>query len=60
MLEITSPRKSGPTHYEQYLVEGGRKLIVRIPLSEDYAITSMPPQIIMPQVPFLNAQLVNI
>ena len=42
MLEITSPRKTGPTHYEQYLVEGGRQLIVRIPIPEDYAATGLP------------------
>ena len=42
MLEITSPRKTGPTHYEQYLVEGGRQLIVRIPIQEDYAATGLP------------------
>ena len=43
MLEITSPRKSGPTYYDQYLVEGGRQLIVRLPLSQDYEATDMPP-----------------
>ena len=43
MLEITSPRKSGLTHYEQYLAEGGRQLIMRIPLPEDYVATSLPP-----------------
>ena len=43
MLEITSPRKSGPTRYEQYLAEGGQQLIVRIPLPEDYAATGLPP-----------------
>ena len=43
MLEITSPRKSGPTHYEQYLAEGGRQLIMRIPLPDDYAATGLPP-----------------
>ena len=37
MLKITSPRKTGPTHNEQYLVEGGWQLIVRIALPEDYA-----------------------
>ena len=42
MLEITSPRKTRPTRYEQYLVEGGRQLIVRIPLLEDYAATGLP------------------
>ena len=42
MLEITSPRKSGPTRYEQYLAEGGWQLIVRIPLPEDYAATGLP------------------
>ena len=42
MLEITSPRKTGPTRYEQYLVEGGRQLIVRIPIPEDYAATGLP------------------
>ena len=43
MLEITSPRKSGPTRYKQYLAEGGRKLEVRIALPEDYVATSMAP-----------------
>ena len=43
MLEITSPRKSGPTRYEQYLAEGGQQLIVRIPLPEDYVATGLPP-----------------
>ena len=43
MLEITSPRKSGPTRYEQYLAEGGRQLVVRIPLPEDYAAAGLPP-----------------
>ena len=43
MLQITSPRKSGPTCYEQYLAEGDRKLEVRIALPEDYVATSMPP-----------------
>ena len=42
MLEITSPRKTGPNRYEQYLVEGSRQLIVRIPLPEDYAATGLP------------------
>ena len=42
MLEITSPRKTGPTCYEQYLAEGGRQLIVRIPIPEDYAATGLP------------------
>ena len=42
MLEITSPRKTGPTHYEQYLAEGGRQLIVRIPIPEDYVATGLP------------------
>ena len=42
MLEITSPRKTGPTHYEQYLAEGGQQLIMRIPLPEDYAATGLP------------------
>ena len=42
MLEITSPRKTGPTHYNQYLAEGGRQLIVRIPIPEDYAATGLP------------------
>ena len=42
MLEITSPRKTRPTCYEQYLAEGGRQLIVRIPLLEDYAATGLP------------------
>ena len=42
MLEITSPRETGPTGYEQYLVEGGRQLIVRIPIPEDYAATGLP------------------
>ena len=42
MLEITSPRKTGPTRYEQYLVEGGQQLIVRIPIPEDYAATGLP------------------
>ena len=42
MLEITSPRKTGRTCYEQYLAEGGRQLIVRIPIPEDYAATGLP------------------
>ena len=42
MLEITSPRKTRPTHYEHYLVEGGWQLIVRIPIPEDYAATGLP------------------
>ena len=42
MLEITSPRKARPTCYDQYLVEGGRQLIVRIPIPEDYAATGLP------------------
>ena len=42
MLEITSPRKTGPTCYEQYLAEGGQQLIVRIPIPEDYAATGLP------------------
>ena len=42
MLEITSPRKNGPTHYEQHLAEGGWQLIVRIPILEDYAATGLP------------------
>ena len=42
MLEITRLRKSGLTHYEQYLAEGGRKLTVRIALPEDYIATSRP------------------
>ena len=42
MLEITSPRKAGPTHYDQYLAEGGWQLIVRIPIPEDYAATGLP------------------
>ena len=42
MLEITSPRKTGPTRYDQYLAEGGRQLIVRIPIPEDYAATGLP------------------
>ena len=42
MLEITSPRKTGPTPYEQYLAEGGRQLIVRNPIPEDYAATGLP------------------
>ena len=42
MLEITSPRKTRPTHYVQYLVEGGHQLIVRIPIPEDYAATGLP------------------
>ena len=42
MLEITSPRKTGPTCYEQYLVEGGWQLIVRFPILEDYAATGLP------------------
>ena len=37
MLEIISPRKTGPTRYDQYLAEGGRQLIVRIALPEDYS-----------------------
>ena len=41
MLEITSPRKTGPTCYEQYLAEGGWQLIVRIPILEDYAATGL-------------------
>ena len=43
ILEITSPRKSGPTRYEQYLVKGGWQLIVRIPLPEDYVAVGLPP-----------------
>ena len=43
MFEITSPRKSRPTCYEQYLAEGGQQLIVRIPLLEDYAAAGLPP-----------------
>ena len=43
MLEITSPRKSRPTHYEQYLAEGGQQLIVRILLPEDYVAAGIPP-----------------
>ena len=43
MLEITSPRKSRPTGYGQYLAEGGWQLIMRIPLPEDYAATGLPP-----------------
>ena len=42
MLEITSPRKTGPTRYEQCLAEGGRQLIVRIPIPEDYTATGLP------------------
>ena len=42
ILEITSPRKTGPTRYEQYLAEGGQQLIVRIPIPEDYAATGLP------------------
>ena len=42
MLEITSPRKTRPTRYEQYLAEGGWQLIVRIPLPEDYAAAGLP------------------
>ena len=42
MLEITSPRKTRPTRYEQYLVEGGWQLIVRIPIPEDYGATGLP------------------
>ena len=42
MLEITSPRKTGPTCYEQYSAEGGQQLIVRIPIPEDYAATGLP------------------
>ena len=42
MLEITSPRKTRPTCYEKYLVEGGWQLIVRIPIPEDYAATGLP------------------
>ena len=42
MLELTSPRKTGPTRYEQYLAEGGRQLIVRISIPEDYAATGLP------------------
>ena len=42
MLETTSPRKTGPTRYDQYLVEGGQQLIVRIPIPEDYAATGLP------------------
>ena len=42
MLEITSLRKTGPTHYEQYLAEGGQQLIVRIPIPQDYAATGLP------------------
>ena len=42
MLGITSPRKTGPMRYEQYLVEGGWQLIVRFPMLEDYAATGLP------------------
>ena len=42
MLEITSPRKTRPTRYEQYLVEGGQQLIVKIPIPEDYAAAGLP------------------
>ena len=42
MLGITSPRKTGPTRYEQYLAEGGQQLIVRFPMLEDYAATGLP------------------
>ena len=42
MLGITSPRKTGPMRYEQYLPEGGRQLIVRFPMLEDYAATGLP------------------
>ena len=42
MSGITSPRKTGPTRYEQYLAEGGRQLIVRFPMLEDYAATGLP------------------
>ena len=44
MLKLTSLRKSGLTHYEQYLAEGGRSLTVRITLPEDYVATKMPCQ----------------
>ena len=40
-LDITSPRKTGPTRYGQYLVEGGQQLIVRFPMLEDYAATGL-------------------
>ena len=43
MLEITNPRKSRPTCYDQYLAEGGWQLIVRIPLPEDYVAAGIPP-----------------
>ena len=42
MLGITSPRKTGPMCYEQYLAEGGRQLIVRFSMPEDYAATGLP------------------
>ena len=42
MLQITSPRKARPTHYDQYLAEGGQQLIPRIPIPEDYAATCLP------------------
>ena len=41
-MDITSPRKTGPTRYEQYLVEGGQQLIVRFPIPEDYAASGLP------------------
>ena len=43
LLEITSPRKSGQTWYDQYLAEGGQPLIVRFPLPEDYKAANVLP-----------------
>ena len=40
---LTSPRKSGPTWYDQYLAEGGQPLIVRFPLPEDTTAANIPP-----------------
>ena len=59
MLEITSPRKSGPTHYDQYLAAGGWQLIVRIPLPEDYVTAGIPHRKTMLRVPSPNAQSMN-
>ena len=60
MLEITSPRKTGPTRYDQYLAEGGQQLFVRIPIPEDYAATGLPNQRSTPRVLSPNAQSANI
>ena len=60
MLEITSPRKTGPTRYEQYLAEGGWQLIVRIPILEDYAATGLPQPEEYARAPSPNARSVNV